>query len=282
MRMSVTQAVTQHNKIRAQRGPSSAKKNYQDITDLQSLSSLKSLTVLLPNSYEIIVFAKANKLRAGTWALSLDTISEQFRQEMGQSRENVTWRVIVGHDPQFQTPLCELLSLFPLDYMQWWVTKAELGMEDPKVGHIWKRRVSQWWDKGSMGVAFNPLFNSQHPLPKLTEKKRKAVDNGDSWAYSTPSSSTDVAVSKPPPSTTTSTKDSVQTSRLLALPPEIRMMIWRYCLDVKRTVILDYNFYCDGNIPRAEILEDCPASFRFAKKPDWSRLGYTNQRPLKC
>jgi len=35
-------------------------------------------------------------------------------------------------------------------------------------------------------------------------------------------------------------------------------MIWRYCLDVERTVILDHNFYRDGNIPRAEILEDCP------------------------
>ena len=42
------------------------------------------------------------------------------------------------------------------------------------------------------------------------------------------------------------------------MPPAIRIMIWGYCLEGERTVILDHGFYRDGKIPKAEIIESCP------------------------
>jgi hypothetical protein len=120
---------------------------------LTPLESLQSLTLLLPTKHEIIVFTKASKLEAGRWAVSLDTASEQFREEMGHSWANVTWRVILGHDQQSKISLWEMMSTWGSDWKRWHNAKERLGRNDPKVGQSWKTRL---WDMDAEFCQYSP------------------------------------------------------------------------------------------------------------------------------
>ncbi|PMD39066.1 hypothetical protein L207DRAFT_635045 [Hyaloscypha variabilis F] len=120
---------------------------------LTPLESLQSLTLLLPTKHEIIVFTKASKLEAGRWAVSLDTASEQFREEMGHSWANVTWRVILGHDQQSKISPREMMSTWGSDWKRWHNAKERLGRNDPKVGQSWKTRL---WDMDAEFYQYSP------------------------------------------------------------------------------------------------------------------------------
>jgi len=173
----VTQALWNFNRVWLKGG---LWRTLEEAYDLTFVQSLQSLTLILPGQCEIIVITKADKLEAGRCAFRLDTGSEQFREEMGLSWANVTWRVILGHGHQPQTQMCNLLWMLP-DWQQWKRAKIQLAMNDPKVGHVWKQRVSSSVTFPGTGIVLlTSTSNSQYPLPELTWKM---VENGDGRIY---------------------------------------------------------------------------------------------------
>jgi hypothetical protein len=100
--------------------------------------SVKSIGLVVHSTCEVIAITLDDTylLQPGQWSFSLDTQSQDYRNELGTRWASVTWRVHLARNGALF--LWEIFMNWKPDFNSWYFDRNALCAENPAVGDIWK------------------------------------------------------------------------------------------------------------------------------------------------
>jgi hypothetical protein len=122
----------------------------------EQFNHVKSIGLLVHSACEVILITldDSQLLQPGQWSFSLDTQSQDFRDEMGVHWGSVTWRVHLAQNDALS--FWEIFVNWNPDLNAWNFDRKALCEENPTVEGIWKtsqKRLQPWAPSTFGGIA---------------------------------------------------------------------------------------------------------------------------------
>jgi hypothetical protein len=139
----------------------------------EQFNHVKSIGLLVHSACEVILITldDSQLLQPGQWSFSLDTQSQDFKDEMGVYWGSVTWRLHLAQNDALS--FWEIFVNWNPDFNAWNFDRKALCEENPTVEGIWKasqKRLQPWAPPTFGGIALQ-----RHELQLL--------ENGDGHTY---------------------------------------------------------------------------------------------------